>query len=256
MNAKRWLMMLGGVGVALLIAQWPVTTSAGLNYTVTTTRIPLYEKAINFISRDLQTRRIARHVVMGAVTDDEKLLRCFQWVVEHVRPTPEGFQVVDDHPLHILIRGYGALDQRTEAFILLAGYAGFPGAIVELKPAGMVQGHLVALVRAHGRLLPFDVVSDVVFRNQQGALADVHELLSHPAFIEQAAPGLTLDGVSYRQVVMELAHHTRGFSRTESQKLWPRMMQELRRVMFRETAPARMTGSEGGVIMSDSSVGQ
>lgn len=231
MNAKRWLMWLGVAAVLLLVAQWPVTTSVGLNYTVTTTRLPLYEKAINFISRDLQTRWITRQIVAGSTTDEEKLERLFEWVTQHVQPTPAGLPIIDDHPLHILIRGYGAEDQRTEAFLLLAGYTGFPGVIVRLRPPAASRQLLVALVRVGSRTLVFDIVNHVTFRHDAGAFADVQELLSRPDLMERSAPRLMVDGLPYSRYLPELAHLNGGFSRIASQQMGPRIAQELRRLV-------------------------
>lgn len=243
------------MAVLVLAASWPVTTRAGFNYALTTQRIPLYEKTINFISRDLQTRRIAHTVVAGAATDDEQLLRIFDWVAEHVRPTPEGLPIIDDHPLHILIRGYGASDQRTEAFLLLAGYSGHPGVSAALWPKGAPRSHLVAVVQTGRRALPFDVVNGIVFRDARGALADVPTVLAHPDLVDAAAPGLTIDGLPYRRYIQELGR-AGVFSRTASQRVWSRIKEEAGRLVGIRRHPPHLTGFSVGDNMQRSSTSQ
>lgn len=230
-HRRRILVSVAAIVAVTIIAQWPVTTRWGVNYQTSSKRIPLYEKAINFLSRDLQTQRIAQEITAGASSQTDKLLRVFTWVTANVRATPEGFLVVDDHPLHILIRGYGAEDQRTEAFVLLAGYSGFRAASTKVRPPGAAKPIMLALVRLPPKTVVFDVINGVVFRDDQGELVDVQVLLQHPRLISLAAPGLRVHGVAYEQAVLELRHLNRTFSRTAAQRFWPRLVQELGRFL-------------------------
>ena len=223
--------MAGLAAVAgLVIANWPVTTRFGVNYVWSSQRIPLYEKVINFVSRDLQTRRLANEITAGGADDDEKLLKMFSWVTQHVKGTPEGFPVIDDHILHVIIRGYGGADQRTEVFAVLAGYAGFRTSVARLEPPGRTNIFMfVALVRSGTKTYVFDVVHELAFKNAQGRLADINELLSHPELVTAAAPGLVVRDIPYDQYLLGLRHPL-AFSRTDAQKLWPRLKQELLRL--------------------------
>src|SRR5688500_16162302 len=99
-------------------------TRQGVAYQWSTKRIRLYEKSIELISRDIQTKRLVREIIAGQSTPQARLLTILIWVDEHVRPSPEGFPLVDDHVLNVILRfRYGAPDQRPEAFALLATYA-------------------------------------------------------------------------------------------------------------------------------------
>lgn len=228
-DKKRVLVVLAGLSAALVIAHWPVTTRVGVNYVWSSRRIPLYEKAVNFLSRDRQTRRIAREITAGASSDEDTILRIFSWVSQHIRPTPNGFPVVDDHPLHILIRGYGADDQRTEAFVLLAGYAGLEAGWVEVQPAGALKTHVFALVERGDNTALIDVVHRVIFRDAHGHLRDLSEVLANPQLIAEAAPGLVVGGLPYTQYVLELRTQGPVFSRTAAQRPWVRLTQEFTR---------------------------
>ena len=188
----------------------------------------LFEKTVHFISRDLQTRRLVAELLRGAGPgSDERLSRLFDWTVRHVQPVPPGLPVVDDHVLHIIIRGYGAPDQRTEAFALLASYAGFPATAATLTASENGGGVLVALVRDKERTLLFDVNHELIFRTPQGNLAGVEELIKHPQWVAEAAHGLTVGGLPYERYVARLRDLRVSFSRMEGQKLWPRLWQEV-----------------------------
>ena len=218
------------VAAAVGIGLWPVATRVGLNYQLSSKRIPLYEKVINFLSRDLQARRLAKEIVAGASTDEEKLLKIFSWVTEYVRPAPPGFPVVDDHILHTIIRGYGADDQRAEAFVVLTGYAGLRGSVVRLEPPGHPNVFLyVALVTSGAHTYLFDITNRVIFRDERGHLADLEALLRNLRLIAETAPGLVVEGIPYQHYFLGL-RQAKTWSRTDAQQLWPRLKQELRRV--------------------------
>jgi len=48
---RRILISIAAIVAVAIIAQWPVTTRFGANYAWSSRRIPLYEKLINFVSR-------------------------------------------------------------------------------------------------------------------------------------------------------------------------------------------------------------
>ena len=230
---RRFLGVLLGLAGVLLAAHWPVTTRYSVNYQRYRASISLYEKLTNFYSRHLQTRRLVRAVTSGVTGDDEKLLTIFSWVQEHVRPTPPGFPVVDDHVWNIFVRGYGAEDQRTEAFTILASYAGFPAASVDLDVPD-ARGRLrlyLGVVQCQGRTRVFDINHQIAFRNERGALASVDDLLRNPALVTQAAPGLTLHGVAYERYVARLGQEDIQFSRMGNQRPWFRLRSELMRLV-------------------------
>ena len=215
----------------IVIGRWPVTTRLGIDYQWSSQRIPLYEKAVNFLSRDLQIRRLAREITAGASSQGEKLLRIFSWVTTTIRPVPEGFPVVDDHIFHIIVRGYGAEDQRTEAFVTLAGYAGFQARVARLEPPHSPGNFLfVALVRCGTKTYVFDVNHRILFRDEHDHLADVDQLLVTPQLVDAAAQGLVVHGVPYHQYFLGL-DRAKVSSRTQAQQLWPRVKQELEHLL-------------------------
>lgn len=227
----RAILALCAVAVMATIALWPVETRHGLNYEWSSTTIPLYEKAVNFVSRDLQVRRILDDVIGDETDPHRRVVRLFDWVHANVRPTPQGFPVVDDHILNILIRGYGAQDQRTEAFALLSTYAGMPATyLMEKGPDGVTDFHF-ALVEVEGDLFLFDVVNGIAFQDSTGELVDVERLRSDPELLGSGGPIATTAGSAYRRVLTSDAARDPSFERMEMQIPWRRLRIEVGRAL-------------------------
>ncbi len=231
---RRLLLVAGLLAAVVAAANYPVSTHTGVNYHWTEKKIPLYEKLVNFVSRDVQTRRLAQEITQGSLSDEERLLRLYDWASEHVRPTPPGFPIVDDHVFHIIVRGYGGVDQVTEVFVVLAGYAGLHGSVARLyHPDHKERFLIVALIgQSGGRKYVFDVFNRVVFRDAQGHLIDTQQLLLRHELVESATQGRHANGLPYHEYYFGLDHPW-TFSRTEAQKLWPRMKQEIFRLFQR-----------------------
>src|SRR4051812_41636741 len=87
------------------VANVPVTTKQGVNFEVSTHRLPLYLKGLQFVERSGQYAQIAGEITSGATSDTERVTRIFDWTRRHIRQTPTGWPVVDDHILNIVIRG-------------------------------------------------------------------------------------------------------------------------------------------------------
>lgn len=67
----RWP-FLAAMVVVIVVAELPVTTSIGVDYVVTTRRIPLYEKVIAFVTRDAELRSVAERAVGDSVGDEAR----------------------------------------------------------------------------------------------------------------------------------------------------------------------------------------
>lgn len=223
-----WILLAFG---AWAIGSWPVTTQVGVNYEVSAHRITLFEKAVDFLSRELQIRRLTVEICKGASTDEEKLLALFSWVTEQIRPVPPGFPVVDDHLLNVVIRGSGAADQRTEVFALLAGTAGYPSGLCNLWARGSGTPLIVALTQVKGRVFLFDVNNHLVFRNAQGRLADLKELSADSVLVSQAAGGLSPHGIPYDRYLAGLDTRSVCLRRMEAQRPLARLRQEALRLL-------------------------
>lgn len=226
-------------GACLLLAgAWavvalPLTTRQGLDYRVTAYRIPAYVKAIDFLQRHFMYQQVVSRICAGTQSEIDCVLAIFDWTHQTIRPTPEGWTVVDDHVSHIIIRRYGTHDQIADVFVTLAGYAGVPAFFqwIERPPHGVL---VLAFARLEGGWVLFDVARHVVFRRRDGRLAHVEDLLAEPRLIDEQTRGLTIDGAPFSSVLVRdtlRPLHVPSTFRAEMQQPWPRLRYELRRVV-------------------------
>ena len=76
--------VLAGCVAAGIVLMWPVSIRQGVNYEVSEIRMPLFAKAIHFMSRALTLRQLARDITRGTHTDQEKCEAILAWMT---RPT-------------------------------------------------------------------------------------------------------------------------------------------------------------------------
>ncbi|MBI3321296.1 MAG: hypothetical protein HYZ91_03405 [Candidatus Omnitrophica bacterium] len=188
------------IGVLWGVALFPVHTKQGVDYQIVSRPLPLYLKVMGFLLRDAEYRRLAKAITHGQTTDEARALVVFQWTREHIRPTPRDWPAVDDHIANIIIRGYGADDQRADVFTTLLTYAGvlaYWKIIVAEHGAGKL---VLSFVRINGQWTVWDVERGLAFRDAQGRLASVAELAQNPALL--GSDGLAAyRGQPYRQYV-------------------------------------------------------
>jgi hypothetical protein len=216
-----------------LAASWPVETRRGVDHVVETRTIPLSRKALDFIGRDHETKRLLREIVGDRVGAASAVLTIFDWVRSHVELQGPERPVIDDHVIDIVHRGYGAPDQVTEAFALLASYAGFPAAAVTLETGSGGGGLVLAAVQMEGDLHLFDVVLGVYFADTSGALVGFDRLRSDPELARTSLRGPVPDPDAYIEILRASQAPRPNFRRTEMQKPGARLGIELRRLLSR-----------------------
>ncbi len=239
--AVRWLVVVGVVVGLAFAANLPLTTRQGFNFEVSTHRLPLYLKAFEFLDRDAQYRQLAGEITQGAASDQARVVAVFDWTARRIQPAPDGWPVVDDHILNIIIRGYGLGDQRADVFATLATYAGVPAFWQRVKAPGTEDGVILTFVRVDGRWTVADVANGFLFRNDRGELAGADDFASHRVIMPAAAASLRLGSTPYSQVLTQL--RTPPIPRplrAELQMPWPRLRDRTRRAVGYE----REDGSE------------
>lgn len=192
----------GVLVVGLMMA--PATTRQGVNFTVTTHQLPLYLKLLSFMDRHYQYRYIAQQVTAGLSSDRERAARLLDWTRRQIHPTPPGLPVVDDHILHIIIRGYGEPDQMADVFTTLATYAGVPAfwEVVKIEEKGRL---ILSFAKIDGRWAVFDVARELMFTDAHGQPVDVRELALHPELTDAVVGNEAPYGIPYRRYVERLS---------------------------------------------------
>ena len=244
MVARRRLVIVGALSVVAVVLMGfvldlPVETRRGVNSEVSIHREPLYLKVGGFVTRSGEYRQLAREIVANASTDEAKALAVFEWTIRRIPATPDGWAIVDDHILNIIIRGHGAADQQADVFATLTTYAGVPAFWRSLKTANLSshrQGLVLTFVQIDDRWRVFDVRQRLAFRTPGGQLATFDELRAHPEWVPAAARDLDIDGVSYGQLLARLSMPpVPRTSRSALQMPGPRLLYELRTTLGIET---------------------
>ena len=203
-HRKRWLRwMLSSIGIVLVtvrVATWPVETRRGVNFVVSTYTMPLYLKAFEFIDRSVHYERIVSSVIDGLSSDEAIVETLFDWTRLNIRETPEGWQVVDDHILNIIIRGHGMSDQQADVLTTLLTYAGVPAFWVAL-PKGAEQQILLSFVLVDGEWRVCDVANGFLFRAENGELARLEDLRVRTSLVERLAKRTFIKDVPYTDVL-------------------------------------------------------
>lgn len=198
------VVLLAGLGGIVAVANLPVTTRQGINYEVSTHRLPLYVKGIEFLDRHVQYRQIAGEVTRGLATDEARMLAVYDWTVRNLRPTPDDWLVVDDHILNIVIRRHGTRDQFADVFATIATYGGVPAFWQKTRARGTGDGVILSFARVDGRWVVLDVANHFVFRNGFGRLATAEDLAAHPELLPAEARALTVGATRYADVFVGL----------------------------------------------------
>lgn len=208
MSVRRATLLRAAVVLLMVVAAYAlltatVTTRQGLNYEVTAHRIPLYLKALQFVDRDAQYGQIAGEITAGAASDEERVVRVFEWTARHIRTTPDGWPVVDDHILNIIIRGHGVTDQKADVFATLATYAGVPAFWGKVRAGESGPAALLSFARVEGRWRVLDVANGVVFRTAAGDMATLEDVRVQPDIVPESLAALTSeDGTPYRDILV------------------------------------------------------
>ena len=221
-----------GVAVLLTIANWPVTTKQGVNFEVTTHRLPLYVKSFQFLDRHAQYRQLAAEVTAGSTTDSERVAAAFSYTRRSLHQTPDRWPIVDDHILNILIRGYGQNDQFADVFTMLCTYAGVPAFWQKVRATGTDVGAIFSFANIGGRWVVADVYEGFLFRNASGELASPEDVARQPAIRPTAAVSLMITSVAYGRILDQLrTPPVPRPLRVELQMPWPRLWYETQRAV-------------------------
>lgn len=219
-------------GAVLTIANWPVTTKQGVNFDVTTHRLPLYVKSFEFLDRHAQYVQLSREIVGAASTDEQRLLAAYEFTRRRIRDKPDDWPVVDDHILNVVIRGYGQNDQMADVCALLATYGGVPAFWAKIKASGSDDGIIFTFARVDGRWVVLDVANGFLFRNRDGHLATPAEVAGDSTTRPHGTSSLMVRTTPYTRILDQL--RTPPIPRplrAELQMPWPRLWYETKRAV-------------------------
>lgn len=213
------------------------TTRQGVNFEVSTKTIPLHVKAIDFLHRHYQYRLIAEEITRGLASEEQRLMALFDWTRSRIRPTPKGWPVIDDHILHIIIRGHGLDDQIADVFTTLSTYAGLP-AFSWILADPVTGAHLrLCAVRAGRDWAVVDVWNGLSLRDEAGRFATLRQLAANPTLVAIRAGDVKLGGIPYARFFERfVAPQIPKPLRAELQMPGPRLWHEAGQILSRSAA--------------------
>lgn len=153
-----------------------VYTKQGVGGKVSSIKIPLYLKLLDFFDRHYNYETLVKKIVKDIKSDEGRLMEIFAWTRRNIRRVPEGFPIVDDHAWYIIIRGYGTDDQAQDVFSTLCNYVGLDAFFTGVKGQSPAEGKYLSFVKINGKWRLFDAYNGVYFKNNKGELADREDL--------------------------------------------------------------------------------
>src|SRR3989338_2882841 len=175
---KNYLVILSTVVVfmsAMFALNVSVTTKQGINGQVHEIKLPLYLKMLDFVDRHYNYKNLVANILGDAKDENAKTLKIFNWVTANVRENPKELPIIDDHPLNILIRGYGMEDQFEDIFTILCTYAEME-AFFKLFKNHSGGGYYVSFVKIGGRWRPLSTFRGA-YATKDRAIASVDDIL-------------------------------------------------------------------------------
>lgn len=181
---KKFLLGCLILGSLLGLLALPATTRQGVDFKVTTRRIPWVIKAMEFVVRDYEYRDLAARLTQGLAAEETKAEALLRWTHDHIRPVPPGWPIVDDHISHTIIRGYGEEDQMADLFTTLAAYSRIRSFWKITRDPQGPESLVLSFAKIDGRWTVWDVAGGVSFRDAAGRLLSVEELVKNPELLQ------------------------------------------------------------------------
>ena len=168
------LLVITAVLIGILNAE--VSIKQGRDYKIYTVKMPLYLKLFDFFDRHYNYIRLEKQITAGAKTDEEKVLRIFEWTHRNIKPAPEGYPIIDDHVWSIIVRGYGVGDQFSDVFTTLCNYSGIEAFFSAMYAQDRRKQMTLSFCRLKTGWAIFDPYHGVYFKNKDGIIATVDEI--------------------------------------------------------------------------------
>jgi len=229
-NKKRLAWTSALIAILIFIFGYPLTYRIGIDGELFEKKIPLYAKACGFLYRDWAYREIVHNIIGWERNDTKKALLILRWVNDNIMyGIPQGLKVMDDHPLNIIIRQYGAKDQIEDIFTILCSYAGIKAGMYKCYNKEKSRHMILSFVNASGRWLIFDAARNKYFRNKKSGVGSVEDYYNGDLILsdnEKATYEEFLDGLKY----IDFSSSTRP----EEQNPFTRLPAELKKMFIKK----------------------
>lgn len=178
-----FLVIIFMVTIVILVLNINATTQKGINYQWRSIKLPLYLKILDFFDRHYNYRQLVKSIIADAKTDEERVMKIFEWTYKNLKKSPDGFPVVDDHVWYIIVRGYGESDQLCDVFTTLCNYADIEAFYLLVSTADRKKRIPLGFVKLSRKWYIFDPYRGVYFKKPEGGLADIDFIKSNNSWI-------------------------------------------------------------------------
>lgn len=229
---KREIFKLSVVLIVLIAAitmlNMKVHSKQGVNYKVHTIDLPLYLKALDFFDRHFNYVQLVKSITYGVKSDEDKVIRMFEWTFKNIRRIPQGLPIMDDHVWYTIVRGYGVDEQFSDVFTTLCSYAGQEAMYLWVQSKNSTSKIPLSFIKIKKAWFVFDPYRGVYFIGKDGRLADI-EVIKLP---NQWTPQiLNMDTeIDYSDYFLNLPSPEEKLNRANIQSPWRRFVYELSRV--------------------------
>lgn len=224
--SKILFLFLALTGIFILL-NLSVTTRQGIDYKLSSIKIPLYLKTLDFFDRYYNFKELIKRIVKNTDSDEEKVMKIFVWTYNNIKKAPQGLPIVDDHIWYTIVRGYGVQDQFQDIFTTLCNIAGIDAFFSEIYTEDKSRAIIISFVKIQRKWHVLDAYRGVYFKDKQGRLADIgskNEWLI-----------ATLDGqpdINYAPYLKNLPTiKDIGLSRSSTQSPFNRLLFEIKKIL-------------------------
>jgi hypothetical protein len=216
----------------VLVLNITVTSQQGIDFQQHTIMIPLYLKILDFFDRNFNYRELVKRIVKDVQSDQEKIMKIFEWTYRNIKKQPKELPVVDDHVWHIIVRGYGISDQFSDVFTTLCNYADIESWFSFITTMNKHSRIPLSFVRLDSRMCVFDPFNGVYFENSDGELASIQQI-RRKAFTVKYLRGAPRQQLNYLPYLENIANEAKqkGLKRAQIQSPMKRLLFGIRRQM-------------------------
>ena len=231
MSKNKRIFRVAIIAVAVIgILIYPSSYKIGIDGKILHKKIPVYAKACGFIYRDWAYRDLVKEITGGERDELKRTLAILNWTRNNVRcGVPQGLKCVDDHPLNIIIRQYGAGDQLNDVFTILCSYAGMRAGMEKCYNESRSRHIDLSFVCVKKKWLIFDASKGRYFLNSNNEIASTEDYLNGRVVL---TPDDTAAYKDYLDYVKNIDFNS--FTRAEEQMPFQRIPAEFKKMLKRE----------------------
>lgn len=228
MKIKFWIISIILIFACIMFFNLEVQTRKGIDYKWQVIKIPLGLKILDFYDRHFNYKFLVKNITKGVKGDQQRVMQVFKWTHLNIKKETPSLPIVDDHVWHTIIRGYGASDQSSDVFVTLCNYAGLKAFYGIVYSKNKDSNIVLSFVELNKKWFVFDPYSGVYFKNREGNLASVSDIINHDyTAIDFFGDRINIDYPKYLQNLSDIGDI--GFNRANIQSPMRRIIYEVKK---------------------------